>query len=67
VAVVLDAAAKKCDVPAQNSSLTLRLSSLVIFGAALGAFILRIISKCLYKSEWGADDTFMSLAAVSLT
>ncbi|KAG8670596.1 hypothetical protein FPOAC1_010023 [Fusarium poae] len=61
--VVLDAAAKKCDVPAQNSSLTLRLSSLVIFGAALGAFILRIISKCLYKSEWGADDTFMSLAA----
>ncbi|CEI70756.1 unnamed protein product [Fusarium venenatum] len=63
VTVVLDAAAKKCDIPAQDSSLALRASSLVIFGAALGAFILRLTSKYLYKSEWGADDTFMSLAA----
>ncbi|GKU13210.1 unnamed protein product, partial [Fusarium langsethiae] len=61
--VVLDAAAKKCQIPAQDSRIALRASSLVIFGAALGSFILRLISKCLYKSEWGADDTFMSLAA----
>ncbi|CAG1974449.1 unnamed protein product [Fusarium graminearum] len=46
-----------------NATVALRASSLVIFGSALGAYILRLISKCIYKSEWGADDTFMSLAA----
>ncbi|KAF5227061.1 hypothetical protein FAUST_12014, partial [Fusarium austroamericanum] len=46
-----------------EKQVALRASSLVIFGSALGAYILRLISKCIYKSEWGADDTFMSLAA----
>ncbi|CAF3544920.1 unnamed protein product [Fusarium graminearum] len=59
----LDAASKKCVIPAQDATVALRASSLVIFGSALGAYILRLISKCIYKSEWGADDTFMSLAA----
>ncbi|XEV07514.1 hypothetical protein FSHL1_012801 [Fusarium sambucinum] len=60
--VVLDAAAKQCDITTQDSTPALRASSLVAFGAAMGAFIVRLISKCLNKREWGADDTFMSLA-----
>ncbi|RGP78360.1 hypothetical protein FLONG3_3496 [Fusarium longipes] len=60
----MDAASSKCQVPARDDRLRLRASSLIIFGAALAAFILRLVAKFLHLSKWGADDNFMTIAAV---
>ncbi|RBR15640.1 uncharacterized protein FIESC28_07281 [Fusarium coffeatum] len=61
--VVKDAAIKQCDIPLRDSRSALRGTTLIIFVIALLCFCLRLLSKILHRSNWGADDTFMSLAA----
>ena len=65
VAVVQVAAVKQCDVNPGDYRPVLRAASLIIFGFALLSYCMRLLSKSLHRSNWGADDTLMSLAAVS--
>ncbi|RFN45067.1 hypothetical protein FIE12Z_10685 [Fusarium flagelliforme] len=63
IQVVKDAAIRQCDVQRRDYRPALRTASLIIFGFALLCFCMRLLSKFLHRSNWGADDTFMSLAA----
>ncbi|CAG7562072.1 unnamed protein product [Fusarium equiseti] len=63
IEVVKDAAIKQCDINPGDYRPTLRAASLIIFGFALLCYCMRLLSKFLHRSNWGADDTFMSLAA----
>lgn len=58
------AAVKQCDINPGDYRPVLRAASLIIFAFALFSYCMRLLSKFLYRSNWGADDTFMSFAAV---